>query len=523
MKPQRKIRLVLERLEDRLTPASFNVVHSGTLLTITQTAALAGSTDTLNVTDNITPNMIVLTDAGTGGNTTNVDTTGVSNVTLKLLPNTVTGTTRTVTYDLGPTGRAGTLRFLLSSGDQTLDINDHGGTGNVFHDLKINADTGNDTITAAATGSLAVAKSVYIGLGSGTKNVVLGNVRIGHELTISAKTATTAISLGAGTKQAFGVAGDVEIRDGTGNNTLTLGLPGVGTATVGRNLDASGVTGFTLNPGSVVGRNVYLNAGNNSMTYTFAAGSTVYGDVVIYNKGEAPLLASSSLQFNGAIGDDLYIKLGNSAGDTVTVGGLVGGDMSVKAGSNGKTITLTPTAGVGGDFKAELGNGVAGVNIVSITGGARIAGDVKVKLGNTGNAGGNIADLSGALIGGSVEVGSGADGATYLSTKKTFIGGSVDIDFGTGNNSATVSGTVGGHTISYSGGSGNDTVLIDATSFAKIYVTFEAAPTGTTKNVTLGVLPKSAYIDFGPGSGTKTLNLTGTATPVTYPLTVKNK
>jgi large repetitive protein len=529
VKLQRKIRLALERLEDRLTPASFDVVQHGASLTITQTAALAGATDTLNVTDNVTPNMIVLTDAGAGGNTTNVDTTGIKDVTLKLLPNTVTGTTRAVTYDLGPTGRSGTLKLNLGSGDQNLDINDHGGTGGVFHDLKINAGTGNDAITAAATGTLSVADSVYIGLGSGTKNVVLGNVKIGDDLTIIGKTATTAISLGAGTNQAFTVGRNVEIRTGTGTNTLTLGLPGVGTATIGRNLDASGETGFTLNPGSSVGRNVYLNAGTNAMTYTFAAGSTVNGDVSISNKGQTPLLASSSLQFNGSIGDDLYIKLGNAAGDTVSVGGSVGDDMSVKAGNNGKTILLRPTASVGGDFKATLGNALTGTNIVSITGGAKVGGNVKIKMGNATTAGGNMVDLSGAKIGGSVEVNAGAGGDTYLSsnatskTGATSIGGSVDIDFGNGNNSATISGSVGGHKISVDSGNGNDAVLIDAASFAEIHVAFSSAPTGTTKNVTLGVLPKSAYINFGKGGGTKTLTLTGTATPVTYPLTVKNK
>jgi hypothetical protein len=36
------------------------------------------------------------------------------------------------------------------------------------------------------------------------------------------------------------------------------------------------------------------------------------------------------------------------------------------------------------------------------------------------------------------------------------------------------------------------------------------------------VRPRSAFINFGVGSGTKTLTLTGSATPVTYPMTVLN-
>jgi hypothetical protein len=529
VKPRRKTRLVLERLEDRLTPASFNLVYSGSSLTITQTTALAGATDTLNVTDNITPNMIVLTDAGAGGNTTNVDATDIKNVTLKLLPNTVAGTARTVTYDLGPTGRAGDLKLKLNSGDQTLDINDHGGTGAIQDDLKIRAGDGNDAIKAAVTGSLAIKDSTSISLGAGTSSITLGNTTIGDDLTINAKKATTTIAFGSGVGQTFSVAGNVDVDTGSGDNTLTMGLAGLGKATVSGKLDASGLTAFTLAPGSSVGKTVSLNAGAKPMTYTFSAGSSVGDNVSIRNKGNTPL-ASSVLVFNGTIGNNLRIRLGNTAGDTISMSGSVGGNMTVKAGKNGKIISLSPTASVGGDFEASLGNALAGQNLVSITGGAKVGGEVEVKLGNTTNPGGNLLDLSGAKIGGDVEVCGGSGGDTYKSSSAadkvngaTSIGGSVDIDFGNGSNSATVSGTVGGNSIRYDGGNGNDTVTIDASSFARIRVVFAAAPAGTTKTVTLGVLPKSAYIDFGKGSGTKTLNLTGTATPVTYPLTVKNR
>jgi len=529
VKARRKTRLVLERLEDRLTPASFNLIYSGGSLTITQKTPLAGATDTLNVTDNITPNMIVLTDAGAGGNTTNVDTTGVSNVTLNLLPNTVPATTRMITYDLGASGRPGDLKLNLSNGDQSLDINDNGGSGPIFDDLKISAGAGNDSITAAATGTLSVTDSVAITLGSGPKSIALGSTAIGDDLNINTKNGTEAIALGAAPGQTFTVAGNVDIDTGTGNNTLTMGFVGIGTAAVSGNLNADGMTFFSLGAGSSVAGNVSLDAETKPMTYTFNNGSSVGGDVSVKNEGNIPL-GTSSLSFNGTIGDDLRVTLGNTAGDTINVSGSVGDDMTVNAGTHGKTITLTSTATVGGDFRAVLGNGVTAANFVSITGGAQVGRNVYVKLGNTSNAGGNLLDLSGAQIGGSVNACGGAGADSYLSTSAadtangpTFIGGSVDIDFGAGPNSAIISGTVGGRSIEYEGGIGNDTVTIDATSFAVIRIDLEAAPTGSTKIVTLGVRPKSAVIDFGVGGGTKTLTLTGTATPVTYPLKVLHK
>jgi len=529
MKPQHKARLVLERLEDRLTPASFHLSYSGGSLTITQTAPLAGATDTLNVTDNITPHMIVLTDAGAGGNTTNVDTARVSNVSLNLLPNSVPATTRVVTYDLGPGGRSGDLKLNLSSGAQALDINDNGGTGPILRKLTIDAGAGSDSITAAATGSLAVKDSVAISLESGTQSIVLGNTAIGDDLDVTTKSATTSISLGAASGQTFTVGGNVDIDTCSGSNTLTMGFVGIGTAVVNGNLDASSLTFFSLDAGSSVAGRVSLDAGNRPMTYTFNNGSSVGGKVSIRNEGNTPL-ASSTLLFYGTLGDDLYITLGDTAGDTVILSGSVGGDMRVKAGSHGKTISLASTASVTGDFSAWLGNAGTGVNIVSITAGAQIGRNVHVKLGSTTTAGGNLLDLSGAKIGGSVKVWGGSGGDTYLSSSAadtangpTFIGGSVYIDFGKGPNSATISGTVGGHSIVYEGGSGNDTVTIDATSFAEIRIDLKSAPTGSTKIVTLGVRPRSAFIDFGVGGGTKTLTLTGTATPVTYHLIVKNR
>jgi hypothetical protein len=519
----------VECLEDRLTPASFNLMYSGGSLTIVQTTALAGASNTLNITDNVTPNMIVLTDAGTGGNTNNVDVTGVTNVTLNLLANTVAGTPRTITYDLGAAGRPGDLKLNLSNGDQSLDINDNGGTGPVGDDLKISAGNGADTITAAATGSVAVTDTTSISLGNGDKTIALGNTALGNNLKINVKNGTDSVSLGASPGQTFTVAGNVDIDTGNGNNSLTMGFVGIGTAAVSGNLDAGGMTFFSLGTGSSVGGRVSLDAEVKPMTYTFNTGSSVGGTVSIRNEGSTPL-ASSSLQFNGTIGKDLRITLGNTAGDSVSVSGSVGREMEVNAGSHGKTITLSSTATIGSDFEARLGNALGGANIVSITGGASVGRNVYVRLGSTSTGGSNLVDLSGALIGGSVNVRGGSGTNTYLSSSSadavngpTSIGGNVSIDFDGTNNSATISGSVGGSSIRYSGGHGNDTVTVDATSFAVIHIDLETAPAGSKKIVTLGVRPKSAFIDFGVGSGTKTLNLTGTATPVTYSLTVKNK
>jgi hypothetical protein len=335
--------------------------------------------------------------------------------------------------------------------------------------------------------------------------------------------------LGAGPGQTFTAAENVDIDTGTGNNTLTMGFVGIGTAAVSGNLDASGMTFFSLGAGSSVAGRVSLDAETKPMTYTFNTGSSVGGSVSIRNEGNTPL-ASSTLLFNGTIDDDLHVTLGNTAGDTISVSGSVGGNMNVNGGNHGKTITLSSTASVGDDFSARLGNGVTGANIVSITAGAQVGGNVYVKLGNTTNAGGNLLDLSGAKIGGSVTAQGGSGADTYLSSSAadtangaTFIGESVHIDFGAGPNNATISGTVGGHSIDYEGGVGNDTVKIDATSYANIRIDLETAPGGSTKIVTLGIRPKSAFIDFGVGGGTKTLTLTGTATPVTYPLKVLHR
>jgi len=555
VKLRRKTRLVLERLEDRLTPASFNLFYSGGSLTITQTGPLTGQTaavppatpgpnNTLNIIDNsnnavtdaVPANTIQLTDAGPGGGgtTTNVNTSGVTNVTLNLLSSSaVPPTPETVTYDLvGSAGRPGNLTINLNSGALSFDMNDVTGTGPVQGNLNISAGAGNDSITLASMGVLSVNKSVAIQLGAGTKSIDLGSTTIGDNLSLTSTTAVDTISLGADTGSSFSVAGNVYVSTGVGANTLSVGGP-VSTATVTGNLTASGLNFFALAPTAMIGGNVNLNAGIKGITYSFEGGagamSIVGGSVYISNSGSLPL-ATSSVTFNGSIGNNLFVTLGNTAGDTYSQGGSVGGNVIINAGSFGKTISLSPTASVGGNFTANLGNGVTGVNIVSITAGAQVGGNLSVRLGNTTSAAGNLLDLSGAIIGGSVTVfgGSGAD--TYLSTNssspdgETLIGGSVYLNLGAGPNNATISGSVGGPSITYMGGAGNDTVLIDAASYAAIYIDLGVSLTGSTKSVTLGIRPRSFFLNFGVGSGTKTLTYEAgsSATPINYPSTILN-
>jgi hypothetical protein len=527
VKLRRKTRLLLERLEDRLTPASFNLVYSGNSLTITQNAPLSGASDTLNVTDNVTAGMIVLTDAGAGGTVTDVPVAGVDNVTLNLLANSAAPTVRTVTYDLGASGRSGNLTVNLNNGATTFDVNDNGGTGSVTGNLRVASGAGNDTFTLASTGSLSVGDNVYLAPGAGTQTISLGNTDIGNSLYVTSMTGTDTIGLGSGAGQTFSSGGNVFIFTGPGNNTLTLGAPANGTATVGGSLTASGIATFTLNANSSITGNATLAAGIKSITYTFNAGSFVGGNVTTSYSGGTPL-ASSTLMFAGTIGNNLGVTLGNTGGDSVAVSGSVGGNMTVFAGSNGKTIALSPTASVGDNFTAILGNGLAGQNLVSITGGASVGRNAYVSLGNTTSAGGNLLDLSGAQVGANLTAigGSGADTLKTTAsgaTGATAIGGSVYVNLGLGPNTATISGTVGGPSITYLSGPGNDTVTINANSFAAMYIDLGAAPPGSTKTVNLGVRPRSAFINFGVGTGTKTLNLSGTATPVNYPLTVLNK
>jgi len=57
-------RPVLETLEDRLTPSSYNITGSGTTLTVTQTQSVSAGTTALTITDDPATGTITLADTG---------------------------------------------------------------------------------------------------------------------------------------------------------------------------------------------------------------------------------------------------------------------------------------------------------------------------------------------------------------------------------------------------------------------------------------------------------------------------
>jgi hypothetical protein len=324
-----------------------------------------------------------------------------------------------------------------------------------------------------------------------TVTVDLGGNTLSRGLSAHLGNGTNALTVEDGT-----IAGRLSVRGGTGADVVTLGGTGTAGSTLtvaGRaSVNLGGQTGdtVTVQGGTTVARNLEVSTDSfmllsggtvrdleaRAPSVTLSAGSTVTRDAIV--SGSAGLSVSAQ----GQVGADLVVfgggRMGNSAGPssltlgaTATVGGAVaflnarsnanpsalttaagstiGGSLFYVASGQGDQVTLGGSVGTGtfgGLVDLDMRNGN---NTVSVESTAVVAKRVEVEFGNGDNSltvAGTIGQTGGTRTALRVEAGTGNNSLTVLGT--AVVNGNAKVELGTGANTldlrdaATVTGTL---------------------------------------------------------------------------------
>jgi hypothetical protein len=302
------------------------------------------------------------------------------------------------------------------------------------------------------------------------------------------------------------VAGSVQFIGGNGKETLSVGGPALapvpitinGSVTVNAKQSGGGFTG----PGD---------------TFFVGPGTTVKGDVNS-TQADSVDIGEPGLALTTVLGNVNINDAGAGASLTAHIFGNVGKSATVTGTNNGDFFLFTPaSAGVGGNITGNLsvslgaGAGIGGGNNFDLTSGTTVGGSVNL---NSSTATSDVFTVASA-IGGNLTANLGNGGTTALPTTFALfdgggagsVGGYMSLSAGNGNNSIDLSqGTVSGN-LNVNLGSGNDTA------------TFGTAPGGVLNwtsgngadSVTLGSATSptgqvwNVHMQFGTGSDTLTL------------------
>jgi hypothetical protein len=292
------------------------------------------------------------------------------------------------------------------------------------------------TLTGTATGTLAVKETaqgtITISNGAtvfaGVKSVSLKltapeNVTVdlgGHSLanlTADLGNGTNALSILDGT-----ITGGLAVHGGSGADAVTVG-------------DGTGKTTLTVKHGTFIDL-----GGQAGDVLTLAQGSTV--DNLITKAAGVTLDAGSTVRHEAIIS-------GGPAGITVDAEGKVGGNLLVLGGwwqgnrSRSSSVTVGAKAVIGGDLSFLNAWFDAHPSTLTTATGSSIGGNLHYSgtgLGDTVTLGGTVG--SGGH-GGSVDLDLRGGNNKVTLASGSVISRHADIDFGNGNNSLSVAGTIG--------------------------------------------------------------------------------
>lgn len=368
---------------------------------------------------------------------------------------------------------------LTQTAVNTFSVIDRGkalGSYGPVANVAITGGNGDDTVTVNV-GQFAYAGSLYANTGNGNDGISLqgaGGALLGNVTLLTGNGAdTVALNRSGGGAMTFG--GAVRVLGGAGSHTANLGNAG-GPTHFGGSLDLVGFNNVSLGAGGAdtLGGSVTVRSGANpfglnvfvSNRFFIAHDLTAIGgagnDTVTFEDG-------------GALGGNLTADLGGGRNE-LNVGGngpavVVGGSVRYTAGDGDDTIDLANNASIGGDLFVDLGGGnntmffdqplsVGGNMSVNLGNGtnawnggvnANVGGDLSVTLGNGNN---HIVVYPRTTVGGTFRLRSG-NGNTALTFNNSFapapVHYRVDVLFGSGDDSFTLAGGLGGGSGSLSG------------------------------------------------------------------------
>jgi hypothetical protein len=293
-------------------------------------------------------------------------------------------------------------------------------------------------------------------------NVDLGGNTLAGFLSAKLGNGTNSLNVLDGT-----VSGRVTITGGTGADAVTFGdSTGKTTLKVGRDtsVNLGGQTGDTLVVQTGVTISKELEA--SAAVVTISGGSTV---------GELEASAGMvTLKAGSTVTHEVEISGGN-AGTVVDVEGKIGGELEVSANRKlgnqtvGSKLTIGATANIGGDVEFESARSNAKASTLTTAAGSVIGGNLEFRgtgQGDTVTIGGAVGT---ATHGGKVDLDLGAGNNQVTFSKSSVIARAVDVDFGNGNNTLIVAGTIGqaGSTktvLDVSAGNGANTMTVMGTA-----------------------------------------------------------
>ena len=371
----------------------------------------------------------------------------------------------------------GSISVLSANGNDIINIEPQA-AGDVFvvpGNLNINTGNGSDTIFilgGADAGTATIAGNVAINAGNGADNLNLSTGAAANTLTINGRLNFIG---GNGLDSVASDNGNLEINGLTTLNqvnVLTLNPDAAATNTVNlvglqisNPMAESSANNITLT-GDATANAVTING---SFNYT---GNMRDDNIAIDG---ATILGNTVLNLYGADIDNTVTLADNA--DT-----LLQGNLTIIAGNGADTIVSDGTndTTINGSVSMNLGAGTNNVTLDTATNAGGIAGSMTVYGGN-GNDIINIGGISGFSINGSLTVSLG-----------NTVGTSAD------QNELELTDTTVGGGVSYTGGSGIDSVTLDGTTTVanSLNVYLGAGPDELTLNaatVDVGAL----FVDFG--------------------------
>jgi hypothetical protein len=395
--------------------------------------------------------------------------------------------------------------------------------------LTVTGDNLGDTITAKLTATDTVQVTAQSGGGPVTN---LGTFAVTGTLRINGGNAKDTISLDLNGNT---LDGSVYINSGNGGDAININNSSATPGAVG------GLVSILSGPGGDqvtldssfnplrFGGNVLVNTGLGSNGLAVDAGASIAGSLIATDTEVVTFGSSASagsIVINAAPGGALANNftfsplstvtsnvsvIGGSGSDTILMDSTVNGSMQIVFGNGANIVTFGGTGSVGGTLTY---NGGGGGTFLSMLDGFSASGNVSLSLGN----GANGYDLAHTFtVGGNMTL-NGGNGSDMVGDFSGTVDGNLAVNLGNGTNTFTFVGTVNGTKLTYTGGSGNDTVEVDGTNFFALSVSMGSGSNTFTYGAATSV--GSAYLDFGFGSSGDVYNDGGNT--ITWPQTIVN-
>jgi hypothetical protein len=327
------VRLSLQPLDDRLTPATFAATTVGGTLTVTQTAAAVGA---ISIIDNPAAGTVTVDDDGDANPAQVFNTTGRPSLSVRLLP----ADTTAVDYQIN-SPRAGSVGIRLNNtSPRTLNL---AGGAQIGGSLTVTGGNGGLDVEETGVAALHVTGNATFTGGSvaDTLNLGVAGTSIGGTLTLT-RFNTVATSSGdtVGGNLVFNAAGEA-----TANVLRLLDTEVVGslTYTGGPRADSVLLNGTTarVDRNVTVALGTQLGAEFSQLLEELGAGNIIGGTVRV----TGGLLGTEGVTLDGTVNGAVSINLGGGTNSVFVLGLFNGPSFDYTGGAGADSINYGPLDG----------------------------------------------------------------------------------------------------------------------------------------------------------------------------------